>query len=54
MVMKHLDTGVLSLAIDEFPEVELSERDRDPWVAKYRFFEGFSCAFYVENMRFYL
>jgi hypothetical protein len=45
MVMKHLDTGVLSLAIDEFPEVELSERDRDPWVAKYRFLKGFHALF---------
>ncbi len=31
MVMKHLETGQLSFAIDEFPEVELDERDKDPY-----------------------
>ena len=31
MVMKHLETEVLSFAIDEFPEVELLPKDKDPY-----------------------
>eukprot|EP00163_Fabomonas_tropica_P028067 TRINITY_DN5620_c0_g4_i2.p1 TRINITY_DN5620_c0_g4~~TRINITY_DN5620_c0_g4_i2.p1 ORF type:complete len:146 (+),score=43.97 TRINITY_DN5620_c0_g4_i2:211-648(+) len=31
MVMRHLETGTLSFAIDEFPKVTLKDKDKDPY-----------------------